>query len=241
VLGVAVGRFLNGLAVADAELEEDVAEVEFDRALADAEDGGDFLVGEAALHQVEDVLFAAGEGSAFEGAGAGELGGEAGELFAHGGGDPEAAVGEGVDGGEELLVHVVVGEKALDAEEEKATKFLGGLRVVEHESGSSGEVQAEGAEEFAQGDGEGGGVEDENRRGVEDAGGGLKDLIGRKETEGGIGCQQAAEVGSGQRVVLDQANRNFAPGGVACVFHCALLTGCAAVAMRECMRDSGKR
>lgn len=236
MLGPVGGGFLNGLAVADAELEEDVAEVEFDRAFADGEDRGDFLVGEAALDEVEDALFAPGEGGAFEGAGAGELGGEAGELFQHGGGDPEAAVGDSADGGEELLIHVAVGEKALDAEEEKAAEFLGGLRVVKHKSGSRREAQAEGAEELAQGDGEGGGVEDENGRGVEGAGRGLKDLLGRKEAEGGIGRQQATEVGGGEGVVLDQANRKFAPGVVACVFHCALLTGCAAVAMRECLR-----
>lgn len=105
--------------------------------------------------------------------------------------------------------------------------------MVKDESGRRGEAEAEGAEELAQGDGEGGGVEDENGRGVEEAGRGLKDLLGRKETERGIGHQQAAEMGGGQGVVLDQANRNFAPGVVACVFHCALFTGCPAVAIWE--------
>ena len=249
MLGAVVG-VVNGLAVADAELEEDVAEVEFDRALADVEDGTEFLVGEAALNEVEDALLLAGERDAFHGAGARELGGEASELLQDGGGDPEAAVDDSVDGGEELLFDLTVGDKALDAEQQQAAELFAGLRVIEDDGGGAGEAEAEGAEILAEGGGESGGVENEDgwrlrggRRacarlpvGQRKGRGGVKDLLGGIDADRAVGGQQPTEVGGGQRVVLDQTNRDFFPGVVACVFHCALLTGSAAAASRTCGR-----
>jgi hypothetical protein len=229
LLGTVAGGVVDGLAVADAKLEKDVAEVEFDRAFADVEDGGDFLVGEAALNEVEDALLLASQRDALHGAGAGELGGEARKFFQDDGGDPEAAVGDGVDGGEKLLFDFAVGEKALDAQQEQAAELFARLWGVEDEGGGAREAQAEGAEILAESGGESSGVEEEDRPGLhrgrpvgvrvpvgrDRSRWGVEDLLGRKEAEGGVGGEQTAEVGGGQGVVLHQADSDSGLGALA--------------------------
>src|SRR5262249_53581388 len=105
-------------AAADAELIEQVGNVELYGALGDVEFSCDFLVGKILEERIENFLFAAtqiGDGIGFEAA---RLAGknrvnEAGQNSAR---HPEAAVGDEGERANELVAGFGVGEDALYAE-----------------------------------------------------------------------------------------------------------------------------
>ncbi len=211
---MAGGDFDHVVAVAHAEFGKDVGEVEFDGAFADAEDGGDFLVGEATLDQLDDAALAPGERLAAVFARGGKAGGELHVLLKHALGNPVVAVGDGADGGNEVGFDFLVGQEAVDAEEEEAAEVVVGERVVEDESPGLREAYAEKAKEAVERHGQRALVDD---KGGDGCGAGervLEETVARDELELGVALEEKLEVARGQGMVLDHAD-----GERALVFH----------------------
>ena len=207
---VAGGDFDHGVAVADAELGEDVGEVEFDGAFANREDGGDFLVGEAALDELDDAALAPGESLAAVFARRRQAGGELPVLLEDTLRDPVVAVGNGADGGNEVGVGIFVGEEPLDAEEEEAAEVVVGDRVVDDQGLGLGEANAEETEEAVEGHGKRALVNDEGGDGNGAGKRVLEEAVAGDEVEVGVALEKELEVARGQRVVLDHADGEFA-------------------------------
>ena len=201
--------FDHGVAVADAELGEDGGEVEFDGAFADVEDGGDFLVGEAALDELDDAALAPGEALDAVFAGGGEAGGELHVLLEDALGDPVVAAGDGAGGGDEVGVDVFVGKETADAEEEEAADVVVGLAVVEHEGFGLGEADAEKAEEAVEGHGEGALVDNEGGDGDGARERVLEETVAGDEVDARVALEEDLEMARGQRVVLNHADGEF--------------------------------
>jgi len=118
-------------AAADAELVEQIGDVEFDGALGDVELAGDFLVGKILEERIKNFLFTTaeiGDGIGFEAAclvGENRID-ESGKNLAR---NPEAAVGDKRKGANELLAGFFVSENSLNAQAQKR-KTIGVLMLI---------------------------------------------------------------------------------------------------------------
>jgi hypothetical protein len=79
-------------------------------------------------------------------------------------GYPEVPFSHSVDGGGEVRLDVFVSQETLDAQEEQSAELLVGELLVEDDGPSIGEAEPEGAQVLAEGDGQGGAVENEDGR-----------------------------------------------------------------------------
>jgi len=224
---VAGGDVDHGVAVADAELGEDVGEVEFHGAFGDGEDGGDFLIGEASLDQLDDAALAPGEALDPVFARGGQASGELHVELEGALRDPVVAVGHSADGGDEAGVGVLVGEEAADAEEEEAANVVVGLAVVEHEGLGFGEADAEEAEKAVEGHGKGALVDDEGGDGNRAGERVLEEAVAGDELEVGVTLEEELEVARRQRMVLDHTDRQLGGVGVASGHSWSLAWSCA--------------
>lgn len=195
----------QGVAVADAELGEDVGEVKLDRGFADAQGLGDFLVGEAALNELDDAALPGGENIGPTVA-AGEVDGGADVLLQHLRRHPVMTLKNGAQSRDEVGLHFGVGQEALDSKKEQAAEFVAGKRMVEKKKARFGVAKAEETEKLAQGERKSSLVEHEGVDAVTGKSPRFELRVEYRDADRGLVREDLLQVAGRERVVFDDTD-----------------------------------